>query len=516
MRKERTPLQAETATREVGNSVGDSPPVGRVVRTISVAIEIIGDITPIRPRMAERARIVHSDRSPFAFGQRMVDPVLVALLLPAVCMVLGQPFDRNYQVLAVFGLLGGVWAFRTTGLYGRDGRRGAVATIVRVWVAWLCVVALLVGIGVLTGSTDEMAIQVLVVWALIAPVALSAAHLAAAGAMRGLRTRGFGTRSAVMVGAGPTAREFAQRLMDSPSSGIRLLGYFDDREPSGGTGMLPLLGSLNSLPDFIKAKRVDHVYMALPMGGHGRAARLAKRLLDTTVSVSFLPQVLSAGVPTLHIEEVAGIPLFTSRDTPFADWGRRLAKRASDIVMAGVGVVVAAPIMAVVALGVKLTSRGPVLFRQRRHGLDGTEIVVYKFRSMTVMEDGAEVIQARRNDPRVTRLGRFLRGTSLDELPQLINVLQGRMSMIGPRPHALTHNDYYRELISGYAGRHKIKPGLSGWAQVHGHRGETSTVDAMRMRVEHDLYYMRNWSLWMDLRIAVKTLVVLFKHPKAY
>jgi putative colanic acid biosynthesis UDP-glucose lipid carrier transferase len=334
--------------------------------------------------------------------------------------------------------------------------------------------------------------------------------------MRAFRARWLGIRDAVVVGAGPTAREFAQRLVDSPSSGIRLLGYFDDREPSGGTGALPLLGSLASLPDYIKQHRVDHVYMALPIGGDGRVAKLAERLLDTTVSVSFLPQVLSAGVPTLHIEEVAGVPLFTSCDTPFADWGRRLAKRTSDIVLAGVGLLVAAPIMAVAALGVKLTSKGPVLFRQRRHGLDGTEIVVYKFRSMKVMEDGAVVKQAERGDPRVTRLGRFLRATSLDELPQLINVLQGRMSVIGPRPHALTHNDHYRALIAGYARRHKVKPGLSGWAQVHGHRGETKTVDDMRARVEHDLYYMRNWSLWMDLHIAVKTLVVLFKDPNAY
>ncbi len=164
----------------------------------------------------------------------------------------------------------------------------------------------------------------------------------------------------------------------------------------------------------------------------------------------------------------------------------------------------------------KVSSSGPVLFRQRRHGLDGKEIVVYKFRTMSVMEDGTEVVQAQRNDPRVTRLGRFLRASSIDELPQLINVLQGRMSVIGPRPHALVHNDRYRQVIAGYARRHKIKPGLSGLAQVQGCRGETKTVDDMRARVEHDLYYLRNWSLWLDLRIVFKTILILFRDRSAY
>jgi putative colanic acid biosynthesis UDP-glucose lipid carrier transferase len=232
--------------------------------------------------------------------------------------------------------------------------------------------------------------------------------------------------------------------------------------------------------------------------------------------VSFFPQVLSAWLPNLHIEEVAGVPLFTSCDTPFADWGRRVVKRASDLAIAAGTLLLAAPIMAVVAIAVKLSSPGPILFRQRRHGLDGKEIVVYKFRTMTCMENGANVTQAQRDDPRVTRLGRFLRKSSVDELPQLINVLQGRMSVIGPRPHALVHNDHYRQLIAGYARRHKVKPGISGWAQVHGCRGETKTVDDMRERVEHDLYYLRNWSLGLDLRIALKTLLLLLRDPKAY
>ena len=174
------------------------------------------------------------------------------------------------------------------------------------------------------------------------------------------------------------------------------------------------------------------------------------------------------------------------------------------------------PVMLLVALGVKLTSPGPVIFKQRRYGLDGQEIYVYKFRSMRVCEDGAIIQQAGRSDPRTTRFGAFIRRTSLDELPQFINVLQGRMSVVGPRPHAVAHNEQYRKLISGYMLRHKVKPGITGWAQVNGLRGETETLDKMRARVQYDIDYMRNWSLVFDLMIIGKTLLVVWRDQNAY
>jgi putative colanic acid biosysnthesis UDP-glucose lipid carrier transferase len=510
-------LQGQTAFRKTGAAVAESAQVVREVPRISVVIEIIGDVTPIRPRRAGRSRIVHSERSPLAFAQRVLDPVLVALLVPVTCFTLGAAFSQPYRLLASIAFLLAISVFRVAGLYRRSGRNEAIATSGRITAAWAGVAAVLAAVGYITGSIDRVSGDVLLAWGLAVPVVLTVSHIGVDAAMRALRTRGFATRTAVVVGAGPTAREFAQRLMDAPGCGIRLVGFFDDHRPSSsGPAGLPILGSLASLPDYVKDKRVDHIYITLPVGGDGRVARLKERLLDTTASVSFLPQVLAAGVPNLHIEEVAGVPLFTSCDTPFADCGRRLVKRASDLTIAAGALLIAAPIMVVVAIAVKLSSPGPILFRQRRHGLDGKEIVVYKFRTMKVMPDGTKVEQAQRNDPRVTRLGRFLRSSSLDELPQLVNVLQGRMSMIGPRPHAVVHNDHYRQLIAGYARRHKIKPGLSGWAQVHGCRGETKTVDDMRARVEHDLYYLRNWSLGLDLRIAVKTLLVLLRDPKAY
>ena len=195
---------------------------------------------------------------------------------------------------------------------------------------------------------------------------------------------------------------------------------------------------------------------------------------------------------------------------------RRFVKRTLDILLSAVGIVVLSPLFLAVAVWIKLDSPGPVLFRQHRYGLDGERILVYKFRSMTVCENGDQITQAQANDRRVTPLGAFLRRTSLDELPQFINVLQGRMSIVGPRPHAVAHNEMYRKLIKGYMIRHKVKPGITGLAQVNGARGETDTVEKMEVRIRYDLEYLRHWSLRLDLMIIAKTILVAFRDPNAY
>jgi putative colanic acid biosynthesis UDP-glucose lipid carrier transferase len=213
--------------------------------------------------------------------------------------------------------------------------------------------------------------------------------------------------------------------------------------------------------------------------------------------------------------DLNGVPVVGICESPFTGTNA-LVKRLSDLVIASAILVLIAPVMAVLALGVKLSSPGPVIFSQRRSGLDGEEIVVYKFRSMRTMEDGARVQQATRGDPRITPFGAFLRRSSLDELPQFINVLQGRMSVVGPRPHALAHNEMYRELVKAYMVRHKVRPGITGWAQINGHRGETDTIDKMKARVEYDLQYLRNWSLRLDLQIIARTIKLVFVDRNAY
>jgi putative colanic acid biosysnthesis UDP-glucose lipid carrier transferase len=235
----------------------------------------------------------------------------------------------------------------------------------------------------------------------------------------------------------------------------------------------------------------------------------------TTASVFFVPDVFGISIIQGRLQDMNGVPVVGLLETPFTGTNR-LVKRLSDIVLGSLILVLIAPLLLAIAIGVKLSSPGPAIFKQRRNGLDGEEIVVWKFRSMRTQDDGAVVPQATKDDPRVTRFGAFIRRTSLDELPQFINVLQGRMSIVGPRPHAVAHNEQYREIIKAYMVRHKVKPGITGWAQIHGHRGETDTVEKMRARVEYDLEYLRNWSLGLDLQIIARTIKLVFFDRAAY
>jgi putative colanic acid biosynthesis UDP-glucose lipid carrier transferase len=254
------------------------------------------------------------------------------------------------------------------------------------------------------------------------------------------------------------------------------------------------------------------IYVTLPMASQPRIMKLLEELHDTTASVYFVPDIFIFDLIQGRMDTIGGIPVLAVCETPFRGMNG-LIKRASDIILAALILLLISPVLLAIAAGVKLTSPGPALFRQRRYGLDGREIVVYKFRSMTVAEDGAVVKQATKNDSRVTPFGAFLRRTSLDELPQFVNVLQGRMSIVGPRPHAVAHNEMYRKLVKGYMVRHKVRPGITGWAQVNGLRGETETVDKMKARIEYDLDYLRHWSLRLDLHIIWRTIFVVLKKP---
>jgi len=251
------------------------------------------------------------------------------------------------------------------------------------------------------------------------------------------------------------------------------------------------------------------------MASQPRILQVLDELKDTTASIFFVPDMFVTDLIKGRTGSVCGMPVISVCETPFTG-SNGLVKRLSDIVLSVVILLLISPLLLVVAAAVKLSSPGPVIFRQRRYGLDGKQILVYKFRSMTVTEDGSSVQQATKNDNRITPLGAFLRKTSIDELPQFINVLQGRMSIVGPRPHAVAHNEMYRKLIKGYMVRHKVKPGITGWAQVNGYRGETDTLDKMEGRIEYDLDYLRNWSLWLDLYIIAKTIRLVFKDHQAY
>jgi len=377
----------------------------------------------------------------------------------------------------------------------------------------------------------------------VSTVALTGLAAQASGPLtRWWRRRPAQRRRAVVVGAGPLASRVTQALRQQSDQGVDLLGCFDDRldqrlDP-GARRMRQ--GDLTEVVQFIRQHAIHDVYITLPLGaserapGHAglhpmerpsvheegiyRAARvqqLLHALQDTTVSVHYVPDLLGISIIQGRLRDVNGVPVVGLCETPFTGVNQ-LIKRAEDLVLSSVIVAMISPLLLAVALGVKLSSPGPVLFRQRRNGLDGREIMVWKFRSMRTQDNGPVVRQATRGDPRITPFGAFIRRTSLDELPQFFNVLQGTMSIVGPRPHAVAHNDEYRELVQAYMVRHKVKPGITGWAQVNGHRGETDTLDKMRARVEYDLEYLRHWSLGLDLRIIARTVGLVLGDRHAY
>jgi putative colanic acid biosynthesis UDP-glucose lipid carrier transferase len=269
------------------------------------------------------------------------------------------------------------------------------------------------------------------------------------------------------------------------------------------------------VPSFIAEHGVREVYITLPLGSQPRIVELLEQIQGTTASVFFVPDVFGISIIQGRLRDMNGVPVVGICETPFTGTNA-LVKRVSDVVLASIILVLISPVLLVVAIGVKLSSPGPVIFKQQRNGLAGERITVYKFRSMWVQDNGPVVVQATQNDPRITPFGAFIRRTSLDELPQFINVLQGRMSIVGPRPHAVAHNETYRQLIKAYMVRHKVKPGITGWAQIHGHRGETDRIEKMQARVEYDLEYLRNWSLLLDLQIIAKTVRLVFFDRKAY
>ncbi|GAA5182491.1 hypothetical protein GCM10025771_31900 [Niveibacterium umoris] len=276
-----------------------------------------------------------------------------------------------------------------------------------------------------------------------------------------------------------------------------------------------MLGALSEVASYVKQHRIDRIYLALPMATQPRILALLDDLKDTTASIYFVPDIFVTDLIQGRTESVAGMPVVAVCETPFSGFNG-LIKRVEDIVLSSIILLLIAPILVAVAIGVKRSSPGPVIFKQRRYGLDGKEIMVYKFRSMSVTEDGAKTYtQVTRNDSRVTPFGAFIRKTSLDELPQFINVLQGRMSIVGPRPHAIAVNEQYRSLIPGYMVRHKVKPGITGWAQVNGYRGGDD-LEHMKGRIQYDLEYLRHWTITMDIWIIIKTALLVVRDESAY
>jgi putative colanic acid biosynthesis UDP-glucose lipid carrier transferase len=457
-----------------------------------------------------RAQQLHGRLGPAALVRVALDSaVAIAMLLACVLGIDGR-FDGACLILALL-----VFALTFPGP-AREGV-GAARLARDILADWMAVAALLLLLGWASRTLDAFDSRAILAWMLATPAALFAAHrllpplLARVLAAEGLQ------RTAVIAGANELGRQLAGRIAASPFLGVRFAGFFDDRGGERLEGVDPgaALGRLGQLAGYVKQQHVDVIYITLPMASQPRILKLLEELRDTTASIYFVPDILLFDLIQARVDTIGGMPVLAVCESPFYGLNA-LFKRASDLALAAAILVLIAPLMLGIALGVKLSGPGPVLFKQRRYGLDGREIVVYKFRSMTCVEDGSVIRQATQGDRRITLFGAFLRRYSLDELPQFINVLQGRMSVVGPRPHAVAHNEMYRKLIRGYMIRHKVKPGITGLAQVNGLRGETDTLDKMQARIEGDLAYLRNWSLLLDLQIVLKTVAVVLRGHNAY
>jgi len=442
---------------------------------------------------------------------------IVVILLFSLALIRGVPFDQFYVGLAAVAAILSTIILRPQSFSSLSLQMSRTSVGVDIALGWGLVVALLLVLGFVTSVSEYFARSVLLPWAMLTPAAILLATLLLQRWMRFVVLSLKNQRKAVIAGVNEPGIQLAANLNAHPELCMRLVGFFEDRTGDRLVNLenTEVLGRLAELADFVKRENIDVIFIALPIRHVQRVMDLLDQLRDTTASIYFVPDIFMFDLIQSRTADIKGSPVIAMCETPFYGY-RGVLKRVTDFTLTLVALVIALPIMAVLAIIIKLSSPGPVIFRQTRYGLDGQRIVVYKFRSMFVTEDGPHIAQARRDDARITPIGRFIRKYSLDELPQLFNVIQGRMSLVGPRPHAVAHNEQYRRLIKGYMIRHKVLPGLTGLAQVNGCRGETSEVGQMQARVGYDLDYLRHWTPVMDVKILLKTFVQVFRDPRAY
>jgi putative colanic acid biosysnthesis UDP-glucose lipid carrier transferase len=445
--------------------------------------------------------------------QRVLDPLIIMGTLYLSSLLFHEPFSGYSLVLMILAFFISSAVYQHIDPY-RTWRSGRMLAYARdTLFGWCITIAVLLLLGSASGLSYYYDERVLLAWFVATPATLLISHVAVRRASGG-PTKNSGVRSVVVIGANPVGIKFAGICERHPNLFMHMHGFFDDRldeRHPAGLGH-PMLGKMSDIAAYVRIHNIKMIFISQPISAQPRIRKLLDELQDTTASVYFLPDIYIFDLMQARFDNVGGMPVIAICETPFMGLSG-MVKRVSDLVLGLAILLLAMPLMLLIAVAVKLSSPGQVIFRQRRYGLYGEEIVVYKFRSMTVCDDGGSIEQARTNDPRVTPLGAFLRRSSLDELPQFFNVLQGHMSIVGPRPHAVAHNEQYRKLIKGYMLRHKVKPGITGWAQVNGMRGETDTLEKMQARIQYDLDYLRSWSLWLDLWIIVKTVkVVLTRH----
>ncbi len=457
---------------------------------------------------------IRPTRSLIPLVLHVTDSLLVCISLPAIQWLFQQPIDEHSLTCSLAACVVLFVTGELFGIYRPSRGRSADIEMTLTTAAWGVTVASLIVIGFLTKTIDTFSRSAVLNWFLFNGLLLLCAHMVIRIFIESMGRHGFGSRKTAIVGLNRLGLEIAENSRKSGDSGVHVIGFFDDREDVRlsqlSSEMPPFLGSTDKLLELARAGEVDTVMVTLPMRAEKRIQDLLHKLGNSTLSVYIVPDFFVFELLHSRWTCVGGLPVVSVFESPMYGvdgW----VKRGLDLVLSVFGLIFVSPVMLVCGILVKCTSEGPVFFRQKRYGLDGKEILVWKFRSMYTCDNGPVVKQATKNDPRVTPVGALLRKTSLDELPQLFNVIEGSMSLVGPRPHANAHNEHFRNLIRGYMLRHKVKPGITGLAQVEGSRGETDTVEKMESRISLDHRYIREWSVWMDIKILFKTIFVVLR-----
>ncbi|MBI5450499.1 MAG: undecaprenyl-phosphate glucose phosphotransferase [Gammaproteobacteria bacterium] len=451
---------------------------------------------------------------------RLADLVAVATTLWVSVWLMDVNWTFAYHVAL---LLAGMLFLLTAGpaeLYDRSWLSLSLnSEATQVFKVWLWVVVGLLGLAYTTKTTEIFSRRTITLWMLLAPCSLIGWRFTGRFIIGRLNRLARVTLRVAIAGAGPLGQQLAKAIQQQPAHDMAVDSFYDDFIETGHQPLPGLAatvrGTLDRMIDDARNGAFDVIYLALPMRAERRISEVLDRLSDAPLPVYIVPDLFAYSLMNARMSNIAGLPLINIYGTPHTGMGG-IVKRLEDVLLSLLILCLVSVPMLLIALAIKISSPGPVIFRQHRYGLGGERVEVWKFRTMYVLENDSTIRQTTIDDPRVTPFGRLLRRSSLDELPQFINVLQGHMSIVGPRPHAVAHNELYRRQIPGYMLRHLVKPGITGWAQVNGWRGETDTLDKMEKRVEYDLAYIRHWSLWFDIKIILLTMVHGFVHLRAY
>ncbi|MCQ8885982.1 undecaprenyl-phosphate glucose phosphotransferase [Pseudoalteromonas agarivorans] len=445
---------------------------------------------------------------------------IFALFIAFQCSVLFYGLDLTpiYMVSALTVALSFLYCAEILSAY-RSWRAGKFRTMVLcAWGALFIAFAFLLLVSFIFKFSDSLSRIGLGLWFLLSVSFMYSWRVATYLFKRNRRKLGINLRNVAIVGATESAVHLYNEINKNDELGFNFLGFYDDRKPERlfeNSDKHEVAGKIQDAVDAARNGSIGVLYIALPMKADKRIADILLQLGDTTVDVHIIPDFLVSNLIHARIEHVGELDTLSVFESPFIG-AREFIKRTEDIIVATAILLLISPLLIAIAFAVKVTSKGPIIFKQDRYGLDGRKIKVWKFRSMSVTENSDVVTQATKNDVRITPLGGFLRRTSLDELPQFINVIKGDMSIVGPRPHAVAHNEEYRKKVEFYMLRHKAKPGITGWAQINGWRGETDTLTKMEKRVEFDLHYIKHWSLWFDVKIIFMTIFKGFRNANAY